>query len=399
VSNGNRRAQCLRDEELSQLADGERLPTDRHRAAEAHLDQCERCRRKYESFQTVGRLLKESLEGAAQADRSTDTHVTDEMLGTYLDGGPGTDERARIEQHLAECGMCLSRLVALSDTLEGAWADELSSRGQGRPAEIEAVRRMSVQGTQSSGTLTATCTECGAANSGDARYCGGCGAPLGPEVGARYCLRCSSRVPTSSRFCPNCGHILGAAEKPHPVWREVARWLRERKMHYLSLILAVVALFAASFYSFRKYQFYAIAALATVKWLADVTVHGLVEALVRGDPTVHAESSKLRRQEMLSTVVASLAAGIVQHIWLIAAGTAFLLSLLVRQYFAEFVVVGTVLALKWIIDESGLRLALSLLRAWRSRDAEQVDRLVAQLRREKSPHKRGREPARRASGE
>jgi len=200
--------------------------------------------------------------------------------------------------------------------------------------------------------------------------------------------------------CSSCGRMLGTADQSHPVWPAVVRWVRERRMHYLSIILAVAALFAASFHPFRKYQFYAIAALAAAKWLADVAVNGLIHALVRADPAARTESARLRRRQMVTAVVTSLSALIARHAWLLAAGAVFSASLLtqLRPYFLELVIVGTALALKWIINESGVRLALSLLQAWRSRDTEQVERLLAELRRRDTPQKPTRDSKRQTAG-
>ncbi len=383
--------QCPPEENLSRLADGERFPDDRQRRLETHLDRCDLCRRKYERFRDLGKLLRDAFaqtETVGSAELRS-THISLEMLGTYLDGGPAPDERVRLERHLASCHKCLDELVTLYRTLRQGRADELEGQDQQRTAAVDMVRELQVHAGRPAAAIT--CPSCGTAAPGDAQYCTACGTLLAGGQAARYCLHCSARVPPTSAYCPNCGRMLGAAaDESHPVWPAVVQWVRERRMQHLSLIVAVVAMFTASFYSFRKYQLYAVAALATVKWIADVVVNGLVRALVRADPTVRSQSSRLRRREIVTTVLTSLSGFIARHAWLLAAAVAFLLSVLprLRAYFAEFVIVGTLLALKWIIDESGIRLALSLLQAWRSRDAEQVDRLLAELRRRDVPRKR-----------
>ena len=361
MPSGKHEARCPRDEDLSKMADGERLPETQFRLIEGHLEQCDACRATYERYRVVGSLLKDALgrmEDSEQADVQG-SHVSCEMLGTYLDGGPESDERARIEQHLAQCGQCLQELVSLRDTLHRAQNEAGDGRDQMQPAVVDAVRRMP-------------------ARTG------------GPESGTAvlYCMHCSSRVSPTSTFCQNCGRMLGTTDESHPVWPAVVGWVRERRMHYLSLILAVAALFAASFHPFRKYQFYAIAALAAAKWIADVAVNGFVRALVQADPAALTESSQLRHRQMVAAVITSLSGLIARHAWLLASGAVFSASLLYRPHFRELVIIGTALALKWIINESGIRLAISLLQAWRSRDTEQVDKLLAQLHRPESPQKR-----------
>jgi class 3 adenylate cyclase/tetratricopeptide (TPR) repeat protein len=48
------------------------------------------------------------------------------------------------------------------------------------------------------------CTTCGAANAGDARFCGSCGAAL-----ALLCAACGRPNPPDGRFCTQCGSALG----------------------------------------------------------------------------------------------------------------------------------------------------------------------------------------------
>ena len=388
MPSGKHEIRCPRDEELSKLADGEQVPEARHRLIEDHLGRCDECRAAYERYRVLGRLLKDTLvqvEDSELADVQG-SHVSCEMLGTYLDGGPESDERARIERHLARCDQCLQELVSLRDTLHRAQNEAGAGQDRLQPAAVDAVRRMPARaGGPLSGT---TCPSCGSVNPNDVQYCGGCGALLAAGSAVLYCMHCSSRVSPTSTFCQSCGRMLGAADEAHPVWPAIVRWVRERRMHYLSLILAVAALFAASFHPFRKYQFYAIAALAAAKWLADVAVNGLVRALVRADPAARTESSQLRRRQMVTAVITSLSGLIARHAWLLAAGAVFSASLLYRPHFRELVIIGTALALKWIINESGVRLAFSLLQAWRSRDTEQVDKLLAELRRPETPRKR-----------
>jgi len=54
-----------------------------------------------------------------------------------------------------------------------------------------------------------TCSACGRANPGDARFCGGCGARL-----ERVCAACRAPNPGDNRFCHQCGGPLDATEPP-----------------------------------------------------------------------------------------------------------------------------------------------------------------------------------------
>ena len=60
--------------------------------------------------------------------------------------------------------------------------------------------------------MAVTCASCAYENSDDARFCAGCGAPLGTT-----CAVCGTLVPPGGRFCPNCGTPLpdtGLTEAP-----------------------------------------------------------------------------------------------------------------------------------------------------------------------------------------
>lgn len=52
------------------------------------------------------------------------------------------------------------------------------------------------------------CASCGRTNRPEARYCGGCGAPL---QGSRRCEDCGTENPAGQRFCDGCGRQLGDA--------------------------------------------------------------------------------------------------------------------------------------------------------------------------------------------
>ena len=60
--------------------------------------------------------------------------------------------------------------------------------------------------------MAVTCASCAYENSDDARFCAGCGAPLGTT-----CAVCETLVPPGGRFCPNCGTPMpdaGPTEAP-----------------------------------------------------------------------------------------------------------------------------------------------------------------------------------------
>jgi class 3 adenylate cyclase/tetratricopeptide (TPR) repeat protein len=61
--------------------------------------------------------------------------------------------------------------------------------------------------------MAVTCLSCAYDNSDDARFCAGCGAPLGST-----CAACGTLVPPGGRFCPSCGAPLpGTAPAEAPV--------------------------------------------------------------------------------------------------------------------------------------------------------------------------------------
>jgi class 3 adenylate cyclase/tetratricopeptide (TPR) repeat protein len=55
------------------------------------------------------------------------------------------------------------------------------------------------------------CAHCGTENRADAKFCGGCGAPLG-----RVCAACGSANDAGMRFCNECGTALDAVAAPEP---------------------------------------------------------------------------------------------------------------------------------------------------------------------------------------
>lgn len=55
------------------------------------------------------------------------------------------------------------------------------------------------------------CSQCGTGNRPQARFCGGCGAPMVVEIA---CPRCGSRNPGSQRFCDECGAPLAVQSVP-----------------------------------------------------------------------------------------------------------------------------------------------------------------------------------------
>ena len=60
--------------------------------------------------------------------------------------------------------------------------------------------------------MATTCASCAYENNDDARFCAGCGEPLGTT-----CTVCGMLVPPAGRFCPNCGtplHDVPPAEAP-----------------------------------------------------------------------------------------------------------------------------------------------------------------------------------------
>lgn len=55
------------------------------------------------------------------------------------------------------------------------------------------------------------CRQCGTANRPQAKFCGGCGAPIVAEI---VCPGCGARKAASQRFCDECGTEMGAQSAP-----------------------------------------------------------------------------------------------------------------------------------------------------------------------------------------
>jgi sec-independent protein translocase protein TatA len=75
--------------------------------------------------------------------------------------------------------------------------------------------------TAATGTHMEACAACGHENSSDARYCGSCGATLGPvepiaasppitsvTMEPLRCPGCQTENPGSNQFCAHCGKLL-----------------------------------------------------------------------------------------------------------------------------------------------------------------------------------------------
>ena len=74
----------------------------------------------------------------------------------------------------------------------------------------------------------ARCSNCGAENPADKRFCGDCGSPL-----ATTCGTCGAENPPGKRFCGDCGAELGeaaATERPVPTPTSVEAPLAERRL-------------------------------------------------------------------------------------------------------------------------------------------------------------------------
>ncbi len=70
----------------------------------------------------------------------------------------------------------------------------------------------------------AKCSECGARNRPEARFCGTCGAVIAADV---TCPRCHARKAGSQRFCDDCGAELRRAPRPVPVSNPVPQMLAD----------------------------------------------------------------------------------------------------------------------------------------------------------------------------
>ena len=49
------------------------------------------------------------------------------------------------------------------------------------------------------------CTDCGARNEGNGRFCVDCGSVLPSPGQEMRCIRCEQVVPLTAKFCPKCG--------------------------------------------------------------------------------------------------------------------------------------------------------------------------------------------------
>ena len=60
------------------------------------------------------------------------------------------------------------------------------------------------QGIDVSSAKTAKCPKCGSKLTPNAKFCGGCGSPVGAKATA-FCPECGEQLQAQARFCPGCG--------------------------------------------------------------------------------------------------------------------------------------------------------------------------------------------------
>lgn len=66
-------------------------------------------------------------------------------------------------------------------------------------------------GTETSGATGVFCSRCGTRSAPGAKFCPGCGAPLGPSATPAGCPQCGTPTQPGQRFCRGCGAALPGA--------------------------------------------------------------------------------------------------------------------------------------------------------------------------------------------
>ncbi len=94
---------CPDTEHIFRYANGEVTDPER-KEIEAHLRECESCRKEYESFRAIGKLLTEHWDGKIEGCFDSET------LAEYLEGMVSDDVKRHIEEHIAQCEICASEL-------------------------------------------------------------------------------------------------------------------------------------------------------------------------------------------------------------------------------------------------------------------------------------------------
>ncbi|MFH0777504.1 MAG: zf-HC2 domain-containing protein [Candidatus Eisenbacteria bacterium] len=103
----------------------------------SHLETCVECRRQLEAAKEEVVFLREAL--GTKTPPTPGNCRTDEVLALYLDDSLEAERRAETEHHLARCGRCTRRLIALFDEVQAVSAprteEELPT-----PASFDEVR-------------------------------------------------------------------------------------------------------------------------------------------------------------------------------------------------------------------------------------------------------------------
>lgn len=108
-TSGAKNPGCLDEEIVRQMVNGNLAPQLKKKVF-AHLAACETCRQIVENFSLVKKgRLKSPL---AAADKN---HLSEDLLIAYFDNSLSPQQRAKIEEHLDSCDLCLSQLAFLQE--------------------------------------------------------------------------------------------------------------------------------------------------------------------------------------------------------------------------------------------------------------------------------------------
>ncbi len=162
---------CLTDETLSRMTDGE-LPEEEAERARRHLSGCLSCQRRHESMQRTDSVLRESFSTAMRIRiQSSEECVSPRKLTAYFRDGLSPQERTEVETHLSQCSYCTRELVSLYKLMKEFGEKETE------PLNGEILRRLRV----------------------------GMKELLDKAKGPLICVHCFGSIPLESESCPQCG--------------------------------------------------------------------------------------------------------------------------------------------------------------------------------------------------
>lgn len=111
-----------------------------------HLLSCERCQKMLKDYQEISKVLKRS--STYQLPSNTANCYEEEKLLAFLEGGMKMKDQKNLYAHLANCGSCMDRLIALDSFLQELKAEGVLTAEESKAGSAKEFIRNLVDTTQ-----------------------------------------------------------------------------------------------------------------------------------------------------------------------------------------------------------------------------------------------------------